>query len=91
MDQDHQGASSAAETICVCRDGHNGDPDDLSRGCAVNAATSGGQDEKPGDGEAPQSSSSSSLLAVDEIEKNPPAAPQPPPTATTTSGAEKCR
>lgn len=43
MDQDgggggggDQGASTAAETICVCRDGHTGDPDDLSRGCVTN-------------------------------------------------------
>ena len=39
MDQDDQGASAtAAETICVCRDGHTGDPDDLSRGCTLDGA-----------------------------------------------------
>ena len=95
MDQDDQGASAtAAETICVCRDGHTGDPDDLSRGCTIDAAAGR---EKESDGESPRSSSSSSssagigssLLAVDEIEKNQPAAPQPPPTST--SGADKCR
>ena len=96
MDQDDQGASAtAAETICVCRDGHTGDPDDLSRGCTIDAAAGR---EKESDGESPRSSSpsssssagiGSSLLAVDEIEKNQPAAPQPPPTST--SGTEKCR
>ena len=73
-------------TICVCRDGHTGDPDDLERGCAIDMR----KDERPPDnGEAALPSSDSTLLAVDDIEKNPPAAQQP--SAPTLSEEEKCR
>ena len=30
-----QDATMPGATICVCRDGHTGDPDDLERGCAI--------------------------------------------------------
>ena len=74
-------------TICVCRDGHTGDPDDLERGCAIDMR----KDERPGGETAalPSSASDSTLLAVDDIEKNPPAAQQP--STQTLSKEEKCR
>ena len=85
-EDDLEGGSQAA-TICVCRDGHTGDPDDLERGCAIDMR----KDERPEDGEASSSSGGigSTLLAVDDIEKNPPAAQQP--STPTASEEEKCR
>ena len=82
-----QDATMPGATICVCRDGHTGDPDDLERGCAIDMR----KDERPEDGEASSSSGGidSTLLAVDDIEKNPPAAQQP--SAPTASNEEKCR
>ena len=83
-------------TICVCRDGHTGDPDDLERGCAIDMR----RDERPEDGGAalPSSSSSSSsggsdstLLAVDDIEKNLPVVHSQQPSAPALSSGEKCR
>ena len=82
-----QDATMPGATICVCRDGHTGDPDDLERGCAIDMR----KDERPEDGEASSSSGGidSTLLAVDDIEKNPPAAQQP--STPTASEEEKCR
>ena len=80
-------ATMPGATICVCRDGHTGDPDDLERGCAIDMR----KDERPGGETAalPSSASDSTLLAVDDIEKNPPAAQQP--STQTLSKEEKCR